>query len=519
MKRIFTLGSLLVSFVMISNAQGEMDAFNFSYNDLKGTARSVAMGGAFGALGGDISGVAINPAGIGVYKSSEIVTTLNFTNYDTKTKLLGSKSDNSKFNFSFDNIGIVGVVPTNSDVAPLVNFGFSYNRLKSFDRKISMNGYNLNNSLSQYIANRVGPQGDLSGIPSSNLELSSNPFTGDADSWLGAFAYNTGMIEPLAGSKNHEYVSTLAANGSLDNRLHMREKGSIDSYDFNAGTTFADMLSFGVTISVTDINYRMESEYSEDWFVGNNHDGNFYFNNWLKTEGTGWQVKTGLIFKPVNELRIGVAYHSPTWYDMTDYFNAQMDGFGKPVINASKELGTRDAYYDYKFRTPDKWIFSLAGVIGKYAILSADYELTNYGNMHYKDDAGYDLTYENADIKQDFRNASTLRVGAEVRATPQLSVRLGYMWQQSPIKDILKEGSITGDHTAATAGTVTQYSLVGDANYFTYGLGYKITRNFYADAAFVIKSRTDALYAFGGADKAELKNNAVSGVLTLGYRF
>lgn len=32
------------------------------------------MGGAFGALGGDISGIAINPAGIGVYQKSEIVT-------------------------------------------------------------------------------------------------------------------------------------------------------------------------------------------------------------------------------------------------------------------------------------------------------------------------------------------------------------------------------------------------------------------------------------------------------------
>ena len=89
MKRIFTLASLVLTLSASGFAQGEMDAFNLSYNDLTGTARGVAMGGAFGALGGYATGVAINPAGIGVYSSSEIVTTLNFTNRKAETSFLG----------------------------------------------------------------------------------------------------------------------------------------------------------------------------------------------------------------------------------------------------------------------------------------------------------------------------------------------------------------------------------------------------------------------------------------------
>ena len=122
----------------VIKAQGEMDAYKFSKNDLTGTARSVSMGGAFGALGGDISGVSINPAGIGIYKNSEIVTTLNFQNTKTQTELNTGKIDDSKFKFTFDNLAFVSVFPLNSDVAPSLNIGFSYNRLKNFDRKYSM---------------------------------------------------------------------------------------------------------------------------------------------------------------------------------------------------------------------------------------------------------------------------------------------------------------------------------------------------------------------------------------------
>lgn len=520
MKKKFALLMLIASVSGTAFAQGEMDAFNFSYNDLTGTAHSVAMGGAFGALGGDVSAISINPAGIGIYKSSEIVTTLNFTNNRTQTNLTNTKTKDSKFNFNFDNIAFVGTVPIRSDVAPLINFGFSYNRLKSFNRKVSLRGVALQNSQSDYIADRSY------GVNNSNLSLSSGNFMGS--DWLGILGYNGNLIQNTANSSD-QYQSTLLS-GNLDNNLYLQEKGSIDSYDFNLGTTFGDMLSVGASVSVTDINYRMYSIYTENWYPdGVNYTGGYDLENFLRTDGTGWQVKVGAIFKPIQELRIGVSYHSPTWYQMTDYYsailNSDVNGTKNTTIDTYNYAG--DTYTDYDLRTPDKWTFSLAGIIGQRVILSADYELTNYKNMHLKDSYGSSFITENQYIKSDFRNASTLRIGAEVRILPELSARVGYVWQQSPFQKSFKDIndaaandlSIPLSELASTAGTVTNYSIVGDANYITYGLGYQFNQNFYTDIAFVMKSRKDDLYTYATANKAELKNNLFSGLITLGYRF
>jgi len=504
MKRIFTLVSLISAFVSASFAQGEMNAFNLSYNDLTGTARSVAMGGAFGALGGDVSGIAINPAGIGVYKSSEIVTTLSFTNTSAKSTLRGLQTDDSKFKFMFDNLAFVGAFPINSDEVPFFNFGISYNKLKSFDRKINAKSGSAGQSMTDYLANRANNDNAFDYISGGeNYD----------EHWLSVLSYDGGLINVNPdGTKN--FVSSSLGDKANSN-LRMRETGEISSFDFNFGTTISDIVSIGASLAVTDIDYHLYAGYGEEFADGDN----YFLENNLKTEGTGWQVKAGLIFKPVNELRIGVAYHSPTWYNMTDYTYGKVNAYDNYKANTPK-----DAAFDYKFRTPDKWVFSLAGIIGQYAIISADYELTNYNNMKFDSRyAGdYEFGSENDDIKTDFKNSSTLRVGAEIRFTPQFSGRVGYMWQQSPVKDLLRNDSENGgEHTAAisSVSTIPHYSLVGDANHFTWGLGYRFTPNFYTDVAFVIKTRTDDLYAFGGDDKIELKNNQFTGLLTLGYKF
>jgi len=64
--------------------QGEVEANMISRGDLYGTARGLAMGGAFGALGGDQTGVAINPAGIAVYRSSEVAGTFTTSRETSK---------------------------------------------------------------------------------------------------------------------------------------------------------------------------------------------------------------------------------------------------------------------------------------------------------------------------------------------------------------------------------------------------------------------------------------------------
>lgn len=524
MKRIF-LFAASVFMVGATYAQGELDAYRFSRNDLTGTARSVSMGGAFGALGGDISGVAINPAGIGVYKSSEIVTTLNFENTKTETNLNAGKLNEGKFRVNFDNLAFVSSIPLYNDVAPFLNLGFSYNRLKNFNKKYSMKGANQDVSLADYMAYRAigynNPQ-DLW------VDNSYDPFANGID-WLAAFGYSSHMIE-YKGDAYYE-AHTAILNNKIQNRLFAEEKGSMNTYDFNMGTTFSDILSAGLTVSVTDIDYRLYSLYSED--IGTTVNG-FDFFNWQKTEGTGWQVKAGLILKPIQELRIGVSYHSPTWYNMTDYSRAEMDYEMSDYIAATNNpkgtIYTGDLEMDYKLRTPDKWTFSLAGVIGQLAIVSLDYELSNYKNMKLHDRYGNPLADSSTDpnnfIKSDFRTASTVRVGAEVRVTPQFSARVGYAWMQSPLEKSFKNN----DFEVMNVGSVAHYTLDGDLNNFTYGLGYKFSRNFYTDVAFVMSSQKSDLYAFPkgfnanevekfAPAKTSLKTNRFQGLLTLGYKF
>jgi len=513
-------------------AQGEMDAYKMSRTDLTGTARSVAMGGAFGALGGDISGIAINPAGIGVYKSSEVVTTLNFQNTRTETQMKtasGSKIDQSKFKFTFDNLAFVGTIPTNSsDVVPLINFGFSYNRLKSFDRKYNMQGDNLNKSVAGYMAGRANISPYKLDRPETQLIMDREGYNGENINpferydWLAVLGYNSYMIDHLG---NGIYEAGAAfTGGGIYNDLYVREKGSVNSYDFNVGTTFADIVSFGLTVSVTDLDYRLYSDYSE---VLNNAGNGFLMNNGLHTEGTGWQLKTGLIFKPIQELRIGLAYHSPTWYNMTDYYDAGIDynleGLVSPGPNdilASDKVGSGIfGPYDYKFRSPDKFIASIAGVIGQTAIISADYEYTNYSNSMKLFDRNGDILSDidnpNDFIKNDFKGSSTIRVGAEVRVTPQFALRAGYAWMQSPLEKKFKNNEVE----PILVGGDPHYVLDGDTNYITFGGGYRFTKNFYTDIAFLMRNKKSDLYAFDTADRAELKEQTFQGLLTLGFRF
>lgn len=513
-----------------AHAQGEMEAYKMSRNDLTGTARSVSMGGAFGALGGDISGIAINPAGIGVYKTSEVVTTLNFQNTKSETQMKtagGSKVNESKFKFTFDNLAFVGAIPTNdSDIVPLINVGFSYNRIKSFDRKYKMQGDNINSSLADYMARRASNSYNKLDNPDKQLivDRDINGINDYGDyvfreyDWLPAFGYNSYMIQHTS---NGIYVPEAAfAAGGMNNDLMVREKGTIDSYDFNIGTTFADVVSFGLTVSVTDLDYRLSSDYSE---ALNNTNG-FALGNELHTEGTGWQLKTGLIFKPVQELRIGLAYHSPTWYNMTDYYwagiNYNMEGLiDRPIqgIPESGKVESGDYVFDYKFRSPDKFIASIAGVIGQTAIISADYEYTNYkGSMKLFNRNGDNLSHlPNDAIKEHYEGASTIRVGAEVRVTPQFALRAGYAWMQSPLKKEFKDNSVE----AETVGSDSHFILDGDTNYITCGAGYRFTKNFYTDIAFLMRNKKSDLYAFDESDRAEIKDQTFQGMLTLGFRF
>ncbi|MDR1436919.1 MAG: outer membrane protein transport protein [Candidatus Symbiothrix sp.] len=497
-----------------SYAQSEIDAFRISGSDLTGTARGQAMGGAFGSLGGDITGVTINPAGIGIYRASELSATLGLNSINIKTQGAASANDKNKLKFNLDNISYVGYFPIGDDYLQSVNFGFSYNKEKDFNRNYSAGGNALPVSLTDYIAYRTN------GIPKREIDYD-DAFRGNAP-WLGILGWQGGLIDNLANSED-QYGSVLAKDEKVNTQLIVSEKGYTDNYNFTLGTNFSNSLYLGFTLSLTDIYYRMDALQRED------ADGSKYLSlsNYLQTEGSGYQVKVGAIWRPLDFLRLGVAYHSPTWYTLKDFYQGRITA--NLSGNYSCSTPEDNAGLDYRFTAPYSWTFSAAGILGAKAVVSVDYELKDYGSMTFSDQYSSisdNFEGQNKDISMDFKMASTLRAGLEYRFTSQLSGRLGYALKEHPYEAKIKNREIE----VVTAGTIPHYTIEGAINYFTAGLGYRFTPNFYMDAAFVYRTQKDDLYSYSSiwdrngkflvdSRPVRLTNTSYKGLVSLGYKF
>jgi Long-chain fatty acid transport protein len=478
-----------------------------------GSARGQAMGGAFGALGGDITGIMINPAGLAIYRSAELSITADLNHTSIKADWNGISNKDSKTSFDVSNLSYVFYIPIEEVGIENINFGFSYNCAKNFNTNISARGGDMATSLTDYIADAT------SGYSSGQLLHDGNRYNAYLDgnaSWLSILGYNVGIIDETApGSTNYEPTG-LGVGQMVKPRMDMTERGKVDTYDFSGGINFGHNLYLGAAVSLMDIDYTMRSTYSES-FGGNT----YYIDNYLNSTGYGVQVKVGAIWRPIDILRLGVSYHTPTYYSMTDYYQA----WGEANYGPGAYDETPYADYRYDFQSPYGWTFSGALVLGKDAIISADWDIKDYSSMKLEERDGRELS-ANKWIEEDYRMASTVRLGAEYRFLPQLSGRIGYAWMQNPYAADIREGNVG----AVVVGTVPHYMLEGDANYYTIGLGYRLSSQFYIDLAYVHKSQTDKLYAFPmlydqngdlflDSKAAKLKNNTSRALITLGYKF
>jgi len=537
---IYISALLLLSSGMLL-AQGEMDAFRFSQSDLNGSARSMSMGGAFGALGGDMSAMSHNPAGLGVYRSSEVQTTLSLNSTTADATWTGMNSNIQKTRTGFDNLSYVGYFPTANDVGIKGwNFGIAYNKVKDFNRSYKTAG-SPNYSMADYVASWASNAYGDGGIEENALILTNSydPYKNrDLDGhWLSILGYESGFF----GAK-YEYSDVYhSAFGRWSNNtwipyspnettLRIGESGSINEYNFSVATNISDFLFLGATLGVTSIEYRMSSWHNES-FGDNDY---LLLGNSIETEGTGYSINIGAIIRPINQLRLGVAYNSPKWYLMTDHF----DAFGESNI-ANESVPFMEGYIpeysyaEYRLQTPGRWIFSAAGIIGQTALISLDYELTNYNSMYLADKEWDRGAYrgDNDIIKEDFRGSQTIKAGVEWKITPRFAIRGGFVWQQTPIKDHL----MNNDVVVYTAGTIPHYTVSNCANYYTAGLGYRFTPNFYMDCALIYRTQKEKLYPFSSTSSdwnypeyhlepvqsqpADISLKTIRVALTLGYKF
>ena len=529
-------------------AQSAVDAYSISRGgDLRGTARFMSMGGAFTALGGDISTLNQNPGGIGLYRSSDLSLTLDLEPQSITSSNGGSDLKTSQTKFNVNNFGYIGAVNTGSETMPFFNWGVSYSRVASFDRRYGDILSNIGTSYTNMVADFTSLDGFTPGTLAETKDY--NPYLSSSAPWSSILMYNSYGINPASVDPNNtEYVGLFkyndmygGNNGSSGNAIYdIEEKGHIDEYSINFGGNVMNVLYWGVGFGITDLDFKQYAYYSENLSNANVPDANadtyttgnaspFTLSNYKHIWGSGFNFKAGVIVKPINELRIGVAIHTPTYYNLSyegqgftefymsspDYQNEAYDG----------SYSTDLANFDWKLRSPWRFMVGAAGVIGGRAIISADYEHIAYNDMKLKqENTGFyggfsDNEYANADVKEYFKGSDIFRLGAELRVTNSFSIRAGYNYQSTAVRD----AATAPGANIYTYGTDPSYSFYGDINNVSVGLGYRYG-GWYIDFAYQHSRREGTYHAFTDfagqfAPTAKLKNTYNNFVLSTGFRF
>lgn len=525
MKKLY-ITLLLCGASLMASAQGTFDVLKMSETQLNGTSRYMSMAGAFGALGGDVSAISQNPGGIGVYRKSDISVTMNLNFLSSKTPG-GDKLTDTKF--WFNNVGYVGSMKIDSDFFKHFNWGFSFNRINSFKRRYQ-GGYNVNNSLTNKIAQNL-TNGNWTEEDLSVDNYSGNIYYDSNAPWLGILAYQSYLLNPNSDGS----LQGLATNGTTGSaNYYVDEKGHTDEYNITLGGNFKNTVYWGINFGITDLDFDSYQYYGEDLDNAMIYDYRFNdgsttlgyagydFQSYQETRGTGYNFKMGVIVRPINQLRIGAAFHTPTYYDMKDLYKVQ-SGFDLQVngddnlFQGNTETG-EEGYYDeyrYTIKTPWRFIGSLAVVPSSKGMISMDYEYVGANTMRCGDEGGHNYADTEQKIKDQLQASHILRVGAEYRATQNLSIRAGYSYQTSPVKDAVK-GVSNNNVDVVSSNYMYQYDKSNQ--YITCGLGYRY-KSFYADAAYVHQTRTSQYHAYPGEQGEEVKDNKNKIALTIGFRF
>ena len=537
------LAMLLCGLPLLINAQDAFDVLQMSQTELRGTSRFQSMAGAFGALGGDLSTLTQNPAGIGVYRSSDLGVTLSLDFNSTKAGI--NKLNETKFNVN--NVGYVGAIRLNSESVPNLNFGFTYNRIQSFNRHYVGGVANIPTSMSNFVADEFV---NVPGYTDGDLywDEDYNPYFDGYAPWAAVTMFdmttqNGGYVGII--NSNGDYMQGLFGDGTAaDAYYSVDESGHADEYNIAFGGNIANKLYFGLDFGILDLDFKSTQTYEEEMdnpyvmaddndlfespIVSDNTYAKWALTNYLHSEGTGVNFKFGLIWKPVQALRIGAAFHMPTYYDMRDTYlvSAKLHAYQDDELLYRASKSSNDGYRysgTYTIKTPWHFMGSVAGVIGTNGILSLDYEYVANETMRIGDDRNNDYPDVTDNVKAYFKPSHIIRVGGEYRVTPSFSLRAGYSYKTTQVE----KGVDEYEYNIATVGTNPAYQYDNAVHNITAGIGYRYQK-FYADLAYVHKMRKSVYNAFSpindnygyepnvSADVTD-HNNRIS--LTLGMRF
>lgn len=508
MKKIFFIISSALSCSSIY-AQEPADALRYSWTIQSGTARQQAIGGAMGSLGGDISTMFVNPAGLGFYRTGDLVFTPGYNLNSNKSTYYGSDESSSRNNFSFGTNGIVLGGSTGRKSSSAIGIGI--NRTASFGNRILYRGLNTQSSYSHKFLEEIGNDKD------ANSVAANYPFGT-------SLAFNTYWIDTVAGGSagNYQFQTRAPFVNGVIQENEVITRGGITELALSMAANKNDKWMFGFTIGIPFLNFERESTFSEA-DATEDPDNKFDIATIaedLRTSGSGANLKLGFIYKPKEFIRLGFAVHSPTIFMLSDVYSASVttntESYQGVLTQSSSDFtnGT-DAEFKYWMITPYKIIASASYVLREIedvtkqrGFLTADIEYVNHKASTFTTDPDGDNSQSTKDylksvnraIDRAYKGTFNFRAGGELKFTT-IMARLGAAYYGNPYKDLNGEKG-------------HRFQLSG-------GLGYR-HKGMFLDATYVHTMGKDVHYAYRLESRpyqgAALKTTGGNIVVTLGFK-
>lgn len=437
---ISILGLVLASTAM--QAQDINDALRYSQTEPLGTARFRALSGAFGAVGGDLSAINLNPASSVIFNNNQVAFTLS--NYNTKNNsdYFGTKSSDSNNSIDLGQAGGVFVFENHHESEwKKFALALNYENQNNFDNSLFISGTNPTNSIDDYFLNYAnGIQ--LGVLENFNFEELSFQ---EQQAYL---AYNAFIIDPVTTNQNNIQYTSAMVPGNFYHENSVESTGYNGKLAFNASANYQDKLMIGLNLNSHFSDYVRNSSFFESNDNNTSTDTyvkRVYFDNSLHTYGNGFSFQLGAILKLSNQFRVGATYESPTWHRLTDEL---MQSVAAVSADNTSELpadvvdpNLTMVFAPYTIQTPGKLTGSAAIIFGKQGFISVDYSTKDYSSMRLKPENDY--TTDNNRIENLFTRSNELRIGGEYKVE-KWSLRGGFRSETSPYKDENMMGDLTG---------------------------------------------------------------------------
>ena len=436
MKKLFLVIILNVSFLSIAQEMTTTDALRYAVENMNGTARFRGMSGAFGAVGGDLSSININPAGSLFFNNNFASASISNYNINNNTNYFGTKNKENYSTLDLNQIGAVLVFNDNSGSSDWnkISVALNYENTNNFDNRLFTSGINPYNSISQYFVNQANFV--------ANTQFNDYQYE---------MAYETYIINPHPTTPN-QFVSNVSPGGNYYQDFYSTSNGYNGKITANVASSYKNKLFLGLNLNAHFTDYVVTTSLYEN----NNNPlnpntqptiSNIVFDNQLSTYGSGFSFNLGAIYKVTDSFRLGASYESPTWYNLNDELVQDLytyDNVNVPSGDESRYFGSPIFIFPtYRLRTPSKLTGSAAYIFNKKGLISIDVATKDYSNVQFKNTNQNNFSDLNSQISSEMKNAYEIRIGGEYKIK-QWSIRGGYRFEESPYVVDTAMGDLTG---------------------------------------------------------------------------